>query len=122
MRRMSFALTERQLLDGTKTVTRRMGWRNLKPGDELLAVNKAMGLRKGEKSRVLARIRVVSVLLERLSDVTPIETEREGFPGMPPEEFIEMFCAAHGGKCTRDTEVTRIRFARVADADQGDGK
>ena len=47
MRNMSFALTEAQLLDGTKTVTRRLGWTMLKPGDHFRAVRKAMGLRKG---------------------------------------------------------------------------
>ena len=43
MRMMSFALTERQLMDGSKTVTRRTGWANLRPGERLLAVRKAMG-------------------------------------------------------------------------------
>lgn len=113
MRRMSFALTEAQLLDGSKTVTRRLGWRNLKPGDVLLAVDKCMGLRKGQKSRILDHIRVLSVMLEPLSDVTYTECALEGFPEMTPAEFVEMFCAAHAGKCTPSTEVTRIRFARV---------
>lgn len=49
MRIMSFALTEQQLMDGTKTVTRRVGWANLKPGDRLTAVRKAMGLKKGPR-------------------------------------------------------------------------
>jgi len=110
---MSFALTERQLLDGTKTVTRRLGWLTLKPGDELLAVNKAMGLRKGEKSRALARIRVISVMREPLDTITPLECAAEGFPGMPPSEFVEMFCAAHAKRCTPTTLVTRIKFERL---------
>jgi hypothetical protein len=107
---MSFALTEQQLLDGTKTVTRRLGWRNLKPGDKLLAVDKAMGLRKGQKSRILATIRVRSVMLEKLGEISPIECKREGFPDMTTDEFVDMFCAAHGSKCTARTEVTRISF------------
>ena len=116
MRRMSFAMTERALLDGTKTVTRRLGWLTLKAGDELLAVDKTMGLRKGQKSRILACLRVVSVMREQLSDVTHTECALEGFPEMTPAEFVEMFCAAHAGKCTPSTEVTRIRFERVKGA------
>lgn len=37
MRCMSFALTEPQLMDGSKTVTRRTGWQDLKPGTRLPA-------------------------------------------------------------------------------------
>jgi hypothetical protein len=117
VRRMSFALTESQLLDGTKTVTRRLGWRNLKPGDRLLAVDKCMGLRRGQRSRTLATIVVVSVMREPLHAISPQECEREGFPGMPPDEFVEMFIAAHGGKCTGATEITRIRFEKLKETE-----
>jgi len=48
-RLMSFALTEQQMRDQSKTVTRRRGWGFLKPGDTLYAVNKVMGFKKGEK-------------------------------------------------------------------------
>ena len=71
MRMMSFALTERQLMDGSKTVTRRIGWRDLKPGARLLAVRKAMGLKPGEKVQPLCEIEVVSVRRERLDAITP---------------------------------------------------
>jgi hypothetical protein len=37
MRNMSFFLTTAQFLDGTKDVTRRKGWRFLKPGDRFMA-------------------------------------------------------------------------------------
>lgn len=108
-RRMSFALTERQLLDGTKTVTRRLGWRNLEIGDQLLAVNKCMGLKPGEQARKLARIRVADVRREPLSDAgTDREARLEGFPHLSGTEFVEFFCAAM--KCTPDTEVTRVEF------------
>lgn len=110
-RRMSFALTESQLLDGSKTVTRRLGWQNLRVGEELLAVDKAMGLKKGEKSRVLARIRVTSVSRIPAFDVTDKEAAREGFPHMSGREFVEFFCKAM--KCTPMHEVTRIEFERV---------
>lgn len=37
-RNISFSLTEPQFLDGTKDVTRRMGWKSLQAGVELVAV------------------------------------------------------------------------------------
>ena len=94
MRMMSFALTERQLLDGTKTVTRRTGWANVKPGEHITAVRKAMGLKAGEKAVVLCEIEVVSVRRERLDDITPAEVLAEGFPEWTndPAAFVRMFC------------------------------
>jgi hypothetical protein len=112
VRRMSFALTERQLLDGSKTVTRRLGWAFLKPGDELLAVRKCMGLKKGEKQHVLARIRVVGVSVEPLPYVGRAgETAREGFPEMTGDQFCEFF--ARTMRCSPIAEVTRIAFEVV---------
>ena len=46
MRLMSFAITERQLLEGSNTVTRRTGWLDLKPGERLLAIRRARGMAK----------------------------------------------------------------------------
>ena len=37
MRNISFSLTTRQFRDGSKDVTRRVNWQNLKPGDHLMA-------------------------------------------------------------------------------------
>lgn len=111
MRRMSFSLTERPLLDGTKTVTRRLGWRWLRAGDELIAVRKCMGLRKGEKQEPLARIRVRSVRQERLDEITLDEVEREGFPDLTVTGFVTMFCSHM--KCRHYDWVTRIEFERV---------
>jgi hypothetical protein len=108
MRHMSFALTERQLLDGSKTVTRRLGWRTVKPGDELLAVRKTMGLRKGESHHALARIRVKSVRREPLCEMLAGDCAREGFPHMRPSDFVRFFCAAN--KCAPSREITRIEF------------
>lgn len=65
MRNMSFALTTDQFLAGTKTVTRRLGWKFLKPGDRVMACEKCMGLRKGEKIRRLGEIEIVSVKRDR---------------------------------------------------------
>lgn len=111
MRRMSFALTEQQLLDGSKTVTRRLGWARLRAGDELLAVRKCMGLKRGEKQHVLAKIRIVSVRLEPLSTIDRRDVVREGFPGMSPGDFVVMFCKHM--KCTAASLVTRIEFVKV---------
>ncbi len=58
-------MTTQQILDGTKTVTRRLGWRHLKVGDQIRPVKKCMGLRPGEKIEVLrGPLRVVSVRRE----------------------------------------------------------
>ena len=38
MRRMAFSLTTPQILAQSKTVTRRVGWRFLQPGDLVMAV------------------------------------------------------------------------------------
>lgn len=117
MRNMSFALTTEQIIHGTKTVTRRLGWLNLKPGDMIQPVNKCMGLRKGEKPIPLrGPLRVVSVRREPLiqmwldPEYGAAECLREGFPQFGPRDFIDMFCATHKG-CTPNTEVTRIEFA-----------
>jgi hypothetical protein len=108
---MSFALTTEQLLDGSKTVTRRTGWRTIKPGARILAVRKAMGLRKGESPQPLAEIEVVSVRRERLGDIDQADVIAEGFPFKTPLDFIRMFCEHM--RVTADTEVTRIEFRVV---------
>lgn len=111
MRSMSFALTTRQFLDGSKTVTRRLGWLTLKPGDQVRAVEKGMGLQKGEHPRVFGEIEVVNVRRERLDAIEDADCAREGFPGMTAEGFVEMFCRHMG--CQPDTFVTRIQFRKV---------
>lgn len=111
-RLISFALTERQLLDGSKDVTRRVGWTRLKAGDHLRAVRKAMGLKKGERAVQLARIEVVSVRREPLSWIDEEDCRREGFPNMTPIEFVAFFIGSHTG-CAPSTLVTRIEFRRV---------
>lgn len=57
MRNMSFMLTPDQILNQTKTVTRRLGWATLKPGTLVRAVRKCQGLKKGEKIEALAVLR-----------------------------------------------------------------
>jgi len=122
MRNISFMLTKEQIRDRTKTVTRRLGWTKLKPGEMLRGVEKGMGLKAGEKVRPLATIRVVSVRAEPLSamitdpDYGFDECAREGFGDHPslqwPSEFVRFFCGSHRG-CTPDTIITRIEFEYV---------
>lgn len=107
-RSMSFALTTSQILDRSKTVTRRLNWDGLKPGTVLWAVKKGMGLKKGEQVEKLALIRVASVRRERLWSITDEDVVREGFPGRAAHEFVEMFCDHMGVK--PDAWVNRIEF------------
>jgi hypothetical protein len=115
MRNMSFALTTEQIINCTKTVTRRMGWKFLKPGDKIYAVKKCMGLKKGEKVEGLAILTVKNVRQESLKTITDDDIEginecaREGFPWLYPGEFVEMFCKSHKG-CKPETIITRIEF------------
>ncbi|MDT7849953.1 hypothetical protein Q9292_10050 [Methylophilus sp. VKM B-3414] len=117
---MSFALTTDQIMEGTKTVTRRLGWLNLKPGQQLRPVRKCMGLKPGEKLDILRDpITVVSIRREPLNSMLDNleygmkECELEGFGSHPdychPGKFVAMFCATHKG-CTPDAIVTRIEF------------
>ena len=132
MRNISFALTTDQIRDRSKTVTRRIGWKTLKPGTLLQPVVKGQGLKKGEKvEKIGGPIRVLNVRREQLRLVgiryDVLETLREGFPNMTAGEFIAMFCRSHRvkvrscGSCTagftRPCEptdvVTRIQFEYV---------
>ena len=112
MRNISFFLTTKQFKDHTKDVTRRNGWLFLKPGDILMAVEKAQGLNKGEKIKQLGKILIEKVSREPLVDITQHECVREGFPNMLPERFIEMFIDSHKG-VTADTIITRIEFKHI---------
>jgi len=68
-RYMSFTLTNKQLLDRTKTVTRRRGWYHLKPGDLLIAVKQIMGLKKGEEVERLGTLKVLSTRKDPLEAI-----------------------------------------------------
>lgn len=117
-RNMSFMLTQSQYRAKTKTVTRRIGWDFLKPGEIQNGVEKAQGLRKGERIVVMGQHRIVSSRwepLRRLIDEPEYgaaEVIKEGFAGMTPAEFVAFFCSSHKG-CTVDTEVNRIEFEYV---------
>jgi len=124
MRIISAAQTKQQIIAETKTVTRRLGWLNLKVGELLQVVEKAQGLKKGEKMKRLKVIRVTEVHREPLNAITQAEVIAEGFPGMTSDEFIAFFCKGHKG-CTLTTEVTVIHFEyytreTLSDDDTGD--
>lgn len=115
MRNISFALTTRQVRRRKKTVTRRLGWRDLEPGTLLQPVVKSQGLKKGQKVRKIGRpIRVVDVrreVLRRVIDVHDYgrrEVILEGFPRMTPHQFVQFFCVAN--RCTSRQFVTRIEY------------
>lgn len=118
MRNISFAMTTPQLLAGTKDVTRRLGWVDVRPGQLLRAIEKGQGLKKGEQVVALALILVVSARLERLDrlitepDYGVEEVRREGFPKMSQVEFINFFCSSHTG-CFPEREITRIEFKKL---------
>ena len=115
MNNMSFMLTTEQICNRTKTVTRRLGWRNLKPGLHIAACKKCMGLKKGETIERIAVLWVRTVIREPLCYILDHgieECAREGFPYMEPERFVDFFCASHKG-CKPDSVVTRIEFDYV---------
>lgn len=109
MRNISFALTTEQIRNQTKTVTRRLGWRTLKPGTLLQPIVKGQGLKKGEQVETIdGPIRVVAVDRVVLGDIALSDVHREGFPHLTKPAFIRFFKQANG--CRRDTKVTRIQF------------
>jgi hypothetical protein len=125
VRNISFALTTEQILAGTKTVTRRLGWERAKVGDLLRPVRKGMGLKPGEKIEVLrSPIRIIDIRREPLRRMTDDieygieECKLEGFGEHPvycwPSMFVEFFCASHR-PCTPSWTVTRLQFEYTAE-------
>jgi hypothetical protein len=121
MRRMSFSMTTEAMLAKRKTVTRRLGWASVRPGELILAVDKCMGLKKGEKAKRLHVIRVSAVRRERLDRMTAddrygrSELRFEGYGPRTtlttPKQFVDRLCTSLSIK--PDQEVTRIQFAFV---------
>ena len=124
MRRMSFALTKEQVRNQTKTVTRRRPetWIDLVAGDLLQPVEKAQGLRKGERQVLIGGpVQVTSVWLERLDRAGPDEPRLEGFPDMILEDFLALERKANG--CQNDDYVRRIEFEYCEPLrEQGEGR
>lgn len=132
-RLISFALTEESFLDGSKTMTRRLGWwtdkngrRLVNEGDRLTGCRKVMGRRKGEPLIRLGEVLVTAVYRQRLDLITDEDVRREGVPveffdeidhatGQPPTwEWVRWFCEAQ--KCAPSDDVTVIEFYRVPPA------
>ena len=111
-RNMSFAFTTQQMRDKTKTVTRRNGWWFLKPGDLVNAVEKAMGLKKGEKIKRIGQIRIIRTEKVPVKQIDHQDLIKEGLPHMSPEEFITFFCKSHRG-CDEETIINRIEFEHL---------
>lgn len=137
-RLMSVAFTEQAVVERRKTVTRRKRWLFLRVGDRLTLVRKAMGRKPGEPLVRLAEVEVVSVERQPLRSVgncvchpwpdnqgtySATEMEREGFPGMDPDEFVRRFFVDAQGMDPSDV-VTRIEW-RYLDGDtesRGEGE
>ncbi|WP_425618074.1 hypothetical protein NA78x_001767 [Anatilimnocola sp. NA78] len=110
-------LTKEQIRNRTKTVTRRLGWKNLKPGELFWAVEKAQGLKKGEKVKRITLLRCLrndSVTLNGKT-MTKADCRREGFPEMSPREFVAMFTKNMG--CKPSDSVQRIVFSYAEDSE-----
>ncbi len=123
-RNMSFALTTEQIKNRTKTVTRRIGWGFLNPGDIVNACVKCMGLKPGEKVQRLAQIRIVRTRIEPLSrmiqqsEYGASEAAKEGFPGWSGDQFVEMLLDHMPTKFGKSTLVNRIEFEYVENRKQ----
>jgi len=109
-RNISFALTTESFKNRIKTVTRRLGWLFLKPGDLLMGCRKCMGLKPGEKIERLGLIRVVNIRRERINQITDGDVIKEGFPDMDRAQFLQFFLDEIRPKQGVLTIVTRIEF------------
>ena len=112
---MSVSHTEAAVVARTKTVTRRLGWTFLKPGDRLTLCRKVMGRREGEPLVRLAEVEIVSVRREPLYRFPAEDILREGVPvehfgGQTPTpfEWVDWFRRAMG--CHVMDNVTRIEW------------
>lgn len=110
-RNMSFAMTTGQIRNQTKDVTRRFGWWFLRPGDRVWAVEKSMGIPKGEKIMRINMIEIISTRAEPLADITARDCAREGFPHYTPEGFVQMLVDHYGVDPT--TACNRIEFRYI---------
>jgi hypothetical protein len=114
VKNISFALTTPQFRARTKRVTRRLGWWSLTPGEHLMAVEKAQGLKKGEHVVQLGEIIVVAVRREKLLllELDPEygrqEMALEGFPELKPADFVNRFRTSH--HCHPHDFVNRIEY------------
>lgn len=112
-RLMSVALTEQAVVERRKTVTRRLGWAFLKPGDRLTLCRKVQGRRRRDGTVEplvrLAEVEVVSVGRQHLLEITADDVSAEGFPGWTPQQFIGWYCETVRGAYVR-MWLTRIEW------------
>lgn len=80
MRSVSVSLTEQQVRERRKTVTRRLGCKDLRAGERLMLCRKVMGLRPGERIVGMTPAEAVTVGREPLSVITAEDGAAEGFP------------------------------------------
>lgn len=111
-RNMSFAMTTPQIINRTKTLTTRFGWWFLKPGEIVNAVEKAMGLKNGEKIKLLCPIQIVDANPEPLNAITQAQVIAEGFPHFTPDDFVNMIVKHY--KCDPWERCNRIEFTYLA--------
>lgn len=112
MRRMSFSMTTDQIRRQEKTVTRRIGWTDLRQGDRFVGIEKGQGLKKGEKQIVIAPLlECISNMRLMIYEIDQGDCIREGFPDLTPDKFIAMFCKANRVKPTDVCQ--RIEFKYV---------
>ena len=110
-RLMSVAVTEQAVRDRQKTVTRRLGWRFLKPGDRLTLCRKVQGRKPGEALVRLAEVEVLSVRREPLAAMTDADVACEAVPSVgkvEASEWVRWFAEKFG--ISRTDEVTRIEW------------
>lgn len=116
---MSVSHTEAAVVARTKTVTRRLGWLFLKPGDRVTLCRTVMGRKAGEPLVRLAEVEIVSVRRERLREMTQADMSREGVApdhirpggwvyGPTVNDWIHWFATTMG--CSISDEVTRIEW------------
>ncbi|MET9030500.1 hypothetical protein ABZW96_33515 [Nocardia sp. NPDC004168] len=113
---MSVSLTEPQVIARQKTVTRRMGWRMARVGDQLTLCRKVMGRKAGEPLVRIAQVEITAISREPLAAISQADLVAEGFPEMTPAEFVAFFCSTHRG-CRPDSLVTRIQWRYLTAAD-----
>jgi hypothetical protein len=117
MRNISASLTKKQFRSRSKHVTRRLGWKNARPGELLQVCEKCQGLKPGEHLVKICVIRVSNVRREKLSRMSneptygAREARLEGFPSMDGSAFVRFFCKEM--ECDPETEITRIEFEYV---------
>ncbi len=127
-RLMSVSLTETAVVERRKTVTRRLGWKFARVGDQLQLCRKVMGRRAGEPLVRLAVVELVHVSRVPLWKISSADVEREGVPishfaskvdgrlpnVVTPAMWAVWFAETQG--CDVDAMVTRLEWKYLDEA------